>query len=285
MNVNTLQQHAATALSLLLLVACAYTLATVTWQLLAPPHSDSPAQPTEVRATTPPVRPQQTIAQLTSAHLFGSVEQIVASASNAPVTRLDLVLRGILAAGNPAYASAIIATGKTGNEEFYGIGDSLPGGAKLHQVHADHVVLDRGGQMEILHLTTDEPLDVGNSTIAASQDSPNADEGIPEEVSSLGDVRKLIIKNPTAFGDFALPVVVKEAGKQLGYRLQAQEKGREFLQQAGLLETDIITSIEDISLDNPQNGVLALRKLSAASSLNITVLRDGNEVPLTIQLQ
>lgn len=34
------------------------------------------------------------------------------------------------------------------------------------------------------------------------------------------------MSNPTSFGDYALPVVVKENGKQVGYRLQPQKKVR-----------------------------------------------------------
>ena len=80
-------------------------------------------------------------------------------------------------------------------------------------------------------------------------------------------------------------MVVRQNGKQIGYRLQPQEKGKEMLEQAGLEPSDIITSINGIRLDDPQNGINALRKLASAASINITVMRNGNEVPLNIQLQ
>ena len=79
--------------------------------------------------------------------------------------------------------------------------------------------------------------------------------------------------------------MVKENGKQVGYRLQPQQKGAELMQQAGLEADDVITEINGIKLDNPQNGIGALRQLSTADSVSITVVRNGTEVPLNIQLQ
>ncbi len=79
--------------------------------------------------------------------------------------------------------------------------------------------------------------------------------------------------------------MVKKNGKQLGYRLQPQKKGNELMQKLGLEKNDVITEINGIRLDNPQNGIGALRALSTANSVSITVMRNGTEVPLNIQLQ
>ena len=79
--------------------------------------------------------------------------------------------------------------------------------------------------------------------------------------------------------------MVKRNGKQLGYRLQPQQKGNELMQEVGLEANDVITEINGIKLDNPQNGIGALRQLSTANSVSITVMRNGTEVPLSIQLQ
>lgn len=92
------------------------------------------------------------------------------------------------------------------------------------------------------------------------------------------------MSNPTSFGDYALPVVVKENGKQVGYRLQPQKKG-EMLSALGLQPTDIIIAINGVKLDQPQNGINALRTLSTAAEISLTLKRNGAEVPLNIQLQ
>ena len=97
-------------------------------------------------------------------------------------------------------------------------------------------------------------------------------------------IRGDILKNPTSFGDYALPVLVKENGKQVGYRLKPQQKGA-LLSELGIESNDVITEINGVKLDKPENGISALRKLSTAKNLNIVVKRNGAEVPLNITLQ
>ena len=273
----------ASFISFVLVIICAYTLAKLSWMLLPeddaltapPPVLSEAAQPTQQN-------PRNMTAQLASAHLFGHAEKnIVSTRQVATETRLNLVLRGVLAAESPQYAVAIISSGKNGKEEIYGIDDTLPGNARLREVHAEHVLLERSGQLEILKLAKDAGLDLIDNRTAA--DNSIASARSPGE--ALGMIRKTIMRNPTSFGDFAVPVVVKENGKQIGYRLQPQAKGRELFGQIGLEPSDIITSINGVKLDNPQNGIGALRKLSIAQNINITVKRNGNEVPLNIQLQ
>ncbi len=200
--------------------------------------------------------------------------------TKAPETRLNLVLRGVIAVDPMSLSHAIIARGKNGKEEVYTVGDKMPGGVIVEEVHPDHVVLNRGGQLETLQLVKDE--DVGS--IQTSNTSRNfLPSGTPGQ--QLAGIRQEILKNPTSFGDYALPVVVKRNGKQLGYRLQPQQKGNELMQEVGLEANDVITEINGIKLDNPQNGIGALRQLSTANSVSITVMRNGTEVPLSIQLQ
>ena len=267
--------------SLLLVIACAHAMAKISWMFL--PEGEIS---TQQRATTrTPVvnrtNQDQAIRQVASAHLFGEMQNSSAHrTTKAPETRLNLVLRGVIAADPMTLSHAIIARGKNGKEEVYAVGDKMPGGVTIEEVHPDHVVLNRGGQLETLQLLKDEDL----GTIQSSSDS----SGFPASGTAeqqLVSIRQEILQNPTSFGDYALPVVVKRNGKQLGYRLQPQQKGNELMQEVGLEANDVITEINGIKLDNPQNGIGALRQLSTANSVSITVMRNGNEVPLNIQLQ
>jgi len=279
-NLQTLPQHSATVISFILVIACAYTLAQMTWMLV--PSSDtavSTIAPTHINR--PPLTRTQrnNIGQLAMAHLFGNAEKAaVDTAKVATVTQLNLTLRGVLAASDPKYGIAIISSGKNGKEEIYGIGDPIPGNATLREVHPDHVILERSGQLEILKLAKDAALDLPQTSADTSRYNSN-DPG-----AALGQIRNTILRNPTSFGDYALPMVVRENGKQVGYRLQAQPKGKELLRQLGLEPNDIITSINGVKMNDPRNGISALRKLSTAQSINITVKRNGADVPLTIQL-
>ena len=276
-----INQRLPVIISLLLVVACAHAMAKISWMFLPEGESSMPYRAT---ARTPAVNrdnQSQVIRQVASAHLFGEMQSAAfPRQTKAPQTRLNLVLRGVIAADPMSLSHAIIARGKNGNEEVYAVGDKIPGGVIVEQVHPDHVVLNRGGQLETLQLIKDE--EVG--TIKASNyRSGFRVSGTPGR--QLASIRQEILRNPTSFGNYALPVVVKRNGKQLGYRLQPQQKGNELMQEVGLQADDVITQVNGIKLDNPQNGIGALRQLSTANSVSITVMRNGTEVPLNIQLK
>jgi len=276
-----INQRLPVIISLLLVVACAHAMAKISWMFL-PDGETSTQQRTTTR--TPRVNRtnlDQAIRQVANAHLFGEMQSAaVPRPSKAPETRLNLVLRGVIAAEPMSLSHAIIARGKNGKEEVYAVGDKMPGGVAVEEVHPDHVILNRGGQFETLQLVKDE--DVGTVRSSGNRGGFPA-TGTPQQ--QLVSIRQEILKNPTSFGDYALPVVVKKNGRQLGYRLQPQHKGNELMQEVGLEANDVITEINGIKLDNPQNGIGALRQLSTANSVSITVMRNGTEVPLNIQLQ
>lgn len=268
-------------ISLLLVIACAHALAKITWMLL--PESEATVQYTTT--TRKPVNTannqSQAIRQVASAHLFGETPSSAAPRQKtAPKTRLNLVLRGVIAGDPMSLSHAIIARGKNGKEEVFAVGDKMQGGIIVEEVHPDHVILNRGGKLETLQLVKDEDVGTVKSSSRGRSFLPPA-----SQAEALTNIRQEILQNPTSFGNYALPVIVKKDGKQLGYRLQPQQKGAELMQEVGLEANDVITQINGIKLDNPQNGIGALRQLSTANSVSIMVMRNGAEVPLNIQLQ
>lgn len=268
-----------TVVSLVLVIACAHVLSQITWALFS--ETEQPATvKTPVSRVTPKVENQQTFRQLTAAHLFGVTGQIkTTKTTRAPETRLNLVLKGVLAAVPMTTASAIIARGKKGKEEIYVIGDKLPGGVIIKEIHPEYIVLERKGQLETLRLPRDS--NIGKLTDSA----PAFNRTQPDTpAKALEKIRRNIMKNPTSFAEYALPVIVRENGKQIGYRLQPQKKG-DLLAEIGLEPTDVITSVNGVPLNDPKNGISALRKLTTATEVNIMVKRNGAEVPINIQLQ
>lgn len=266
-----------TVVSVVLVIACAHVLSQITWALLTDDE-----QPVTSTITKPKIAPkannQKAFRQLTSANLFGIAGQTkTTKATKAPETRLNLVLKGVFAAIPMTNASAIIAKGKNGKEEIYGIGDKLPGGVTIKEIHPEHVVLERKGQLETLYMPKNNS--IGKLTRSTSKNTLATTPG-----KALKNIRQNIIKNPTSFTKYALPVIVRENGKQIGYRLQPQKEG-DLLAQMGIEPSDVITSVNGIQLSDPKNGISALQKLSTATEVNITVKRNGVEVPLNIQLQ
>ena len=275
-NLQFATQRLPEILSVLLIAGCSYTLATITWNLI-PQNNAVSDTPVFISNNKPATRTNatQTFRQLSNAHLFGVVQKNNVT-TKAPETKLDLVLKGVLAATPMSIASAIIARKKNGPEDIYGIGDKLPGNVTIKEIHPDHVIISRGGQLETLRLPKDSS---SKSFISTSRA-----QSISSGKQSLKDVRNQIIKDPTSFGDYALPIVVKEKGKQVGYRLDFQCKGEVF-KKAGLKTTDIITSVNGIKLDTPQKSIRALRKMRTSNALNLIVKRNGADVNISLKLQ
>lgn len=273
-------QRLATVVSLMLVVACAYVLVEISWMFFPQDEDDMML----VRQQTQPLlknqSPDNNFARVTAANIFGVSDEVaIIKQDKVPETKLNLTLKGVLAATPMNRASAIIAKGKAGKEDIYGIGDKMPGGVSVKEIYADHIVLERGGRLEILKLQKISGVaDLGSTAGRGSSYASNT------PAAALKKIRTNILKNPASFGEYALPVIVKENGKQIGYRLQPQNKGG-LLADLGLQPSDTITQINGIKLDKPQNGISALRKLSTAKNLNIVVKRNGAEVPISISLQ
>ena len=273
-------QRMAVVVSLLLIVACAYVLVEVSWMFFPQDEDVSLSVQKKRPAVVSNQAQQSNFKNLTSANIFGVSDKVVEQKqTKVPETRLNLTLKGVLAAKPMERASAIIAQGKAGKEDIYSVGDKMPGGVSIKEIHSDHVVLERGGRLETLKLPKESGINLGS----ASGTGLSRVNSAKSPAAALTKIRKNILKNPTSFGDYALPVLVKENGKQIGYRLQPQQKG-ELLAELGLQSTDVITQINGVKLDKPQNGIMALRKLSTAKNLNIVVKRNGAEVPINISL-
>jgi general secretion pathway protein C len=285
-NPAVLQQYnkrIATIVSLLLIVACAYLFVEITWMFL--PQDEENAIPLQQnkRSVVDMQAQQNNFRQLTSANIFGVSEKAVSQKqTKAPETKLNLTLKGVLAAKPMERASAIIAQGKSGKEDIYSVGDRVPGGVLIKEIHPEYVVLERNGQLETLKLQKISGV-AGFESTRESRDAGGRSSNLSPG-AALREIRGDILKNPTSFGDYALPVLVKENGKQIGYRLKPQKKG-ELLSELGIESNDVITEINGVKLDKPENGISALRKLSTAKDLNIVVKRNGTEVPLNITLQ
>ena len=268
--------------NIVLIIACSYTLSQLTW-LLVPTEQAATAPATQTTRQTgqPGISPeQQRILQIPDAHLFGIYQSKTTAPvqADAPETRLNLTLKGVLAATPMSRASAIIAKGKNGKEDIYGVGDRVSS-ARIKEIHADRVILERAGRYETLRL----PKDFSNNTLIKSASSSSASSRPSTPGGVLSDIRQKIIKNPTSFGKYAIPIPYNENGKLKGYRLQPQGD-RSLFDAVGLQPDDVIVGINGVALNNPAKGLKALRKLQRAKQVDLTVLRNGAEIPLHFEL-
>lgn len=287
---DAVQGRVVVVVQLLLLALLAATLAGLTWRLLSGG---------EMQVAAPPV-PQAAVRQaqgerswnLAQWHLFGVKPQGVAQApvESLPETNLNLMLRGVVAAGGSSVGGGAIIGTPNGVDSFYAVDASLPGGATLREVYGDRVVLERNGRRETLRLPREslEGATAGSGLPAAPTPAPlaapQAQSGAPEQERSLGEYRQMALSNPQQLADVVRVQPRTQDGRFVGYEVQP---GRDpgLLNRLGLSPGDVVTSVNGIGLDTPARALGILRSLNSREELSIEVQRDGVSQTLNVNMR
>ncbi len=224
-----------------------------------------------VRAAAQPAR-RLDLATLTRAHLFGAAPAPKADDANASPTQIPLVLTGIIAGSEPQNGLAIL--GQTAQStRVYAVGDNVPGGAKLHSVYSDRVIIDRNGQLESLALP--------------HQSNPSAPPPsaamLQNENPALERMRRMISEQPGLIGDVMRPQPVMDKGKLNGFRVYPGRDRATFM-RLGLRPGDQVIAINGTPLDDPGRGQQILHTLSSASEAHVTVIRAGQQQDLLLNI-
>jgi len=258
------------ALALLLGVQAAVLVTDLTGNPAASAATHSSAPP----ATTPH---RVNVAAIANGHLFGTAapdpSMAAADLANAPQTSMPLILTGIIAGDDPSTGLAIVGESAS-SAKVYGVGDALPGGAKLHSVYGDRVLLDRGGQVESLTL----PRQYAGGAAAPMPAPPPSSEN-----STLDRMRRLVTEQPAALSDVMRPQPVFAQGKQRGYRVYPGRDRQAFV-RLGLRPGDLVTAINGTPLDDPARGKEIFDTLGSASEARVTVMRSGRQQDLTLNM-
>lgn len=277
-------EQSARLVALLLGVWLLYRLAVLVWQVVPePPLAEVPANlpaAAESAAVTPG-KTRMDVAELVNWHLFGtpatSEPTTGAAPIDAPDTRLNLVLRGVLSSDDPDGARAIIAE-PNGNENFFRVGSAMPGGAELKEIHADRIILMRAGRHETLRLPREamEGAVTTSRPEAATDDSDSAGE-------LLGGYRDELQNNPQALMELARPVPYTDANGFAGFRLFPGSKPALFA-QVGLQPGDIVKEVNGVVLDNPTKGAQVMQELRDSQQLSLRIERGGQEINLAVDI-
>jgi len=259
--------------SLTFVILIGYYLARIVW-LLYPAADDgawSPPPPVSRPAAQPAT--DAAFRTIIAAHLFGTADAdatpaVVEETDDAPDTRLNLTLRATVSATDQSVAHAIIAD-NAGKEHVYFVRDSIPGGATLHRVHADRVILNRGGVLEALRL----PREFDGSTGSGIRRSAAP--------ARAPDMQQLITENATSFTEIIRPQPFMPNGQLKGYRVFPGRNRQQFI-ALGLRPGDLVTEINGIALNNPAEGMEIFRTLSDSSQVAITIERNGQQQSLTL---
>ncbi|MGH8252107.1 MAG: type II secretion system protein GspC [Steroidobacteraceae bacterium] len=254
--------------TLLLVVLIAAQLAALLWRALGSTGADD-AAPAEADTGE---APQVDLAAIVNAHLFG-VANTTGDPSAVPATSANLTLAGTLAGLEPESGWAIIgASGQSAR--VYATGASLPGGAKLVEVHPDRVILDRGGARESLMLP--------RMSVGAGQMPVAMVPGQGAQPASIADsVRQLIQQAPPTASELLRPQPVFAGGSLRGYRVYPGRNRAQFA-KLGLQPGDLVTAVNGAALDDPNRGLEILRGIGQGGAVTLTVDRNGQQQQLSL---
>jgi general secretion pathway protein C len=270
-------------------LVCVWMLARLLW--LALPHADSgvelaaPAAP----AAVPPVL------SIAKWHLFGNPQSVnlATIARSTPATALRLTLRGTLAMPDTTQGIAMIAD-EQGHERGYNVGDDVAANVKLVEVFADHVVLNHEGALENLQLPrpethTPELPEANRQNLAGGKASSVPPTYVPPQMThgalDWSKAQKQLQIDPAELAKQVHVEPVFENGKIAGARLSAGGQIGTLMAQAGLKPNDMITAVNGTALSGLSNPQQFMDNLKNASSLQVTVLRDGKPATLTLNLR
>lgn len=258
-------------------------------------------------------RPPVDIEQLRGRHLFGeavSAEALPAVAEaepasdesrdgiekNARETRLQLVLRGVVASTEDGLGHAIIEHRK--KQAVYAVDDSLPvsGNVVLAKVMPRQVVLDNNGNYELLTLFEDTELAVEaerqpRTPVRTNINAP-ANRGAPDVIDKRDEqaatdlargYRDRLYENPQSLADVVNISAVREGDALMGYRI-APGRDQEQFTRLGFKPGDLVTRVNGIALNDPANTMRLYQTMRSATEAVFELQRGGQEVSVSVSL-
>ncbi len=285
--------------SRLLVILIGYVAATVALRFVPIEDTQASVVPRSAPLEAPPASGSPSMAEIaldaSRQNIFGKigVKPVAVAKTDEPKTQratLNLALVGVYSAQPADRAIAIVsANGKP--EEVFRVGETIIDRATLLEVLPNEIVVDNRGRREIYKLpekvaSTGRSAGLENLPGASVQQNPqNANNGAPIELpDSPRAIRDTLAQNPAMLNKLVSAVPYRENGRILGYRLTPKQGGG-LLEQNGILPGDVVTRVNGIALANQKNGIRALRKLVKANSVDLSILRDGVEIPISIPLE
>jgi general secretion pathway protein C len=222
-----------------------------------------------------PQRPGVDIESVISAHLFGTVviDPATQDPATAPQSSANLQLAGTIATQDPKRGVAIVSDG--GPSKVYSVGDRI-GGASLHSVYLDRIVLDRAGVLETVMLPR---------LLLTSSRGPVSRPGDAATVAAVDNIRHMVQQDPGIL-DQVMRVVASydnNAGKLRGFRAYPG-RNRQIFGKLGLKPGDLVTAINGTPLDDPQHSQDVFNTIQSSDHVTVTVERGGQKQDIMLNI-
>ena len=191
---------------------------------------------------------------------FAETERELQVISNVKETSLNLKLKGIIHDAINSESIALISSNEE-DAKVFKINDTVVQGTRLHSVYADRIILDNRNDLESLKLPKEE---------------------VPTSVTKISDSE---IKPLNQFGaklaDTIRPTPYFTSGKQAGYRVYPGNDRKQFM-SLGLMSGDLITSVNGMVLNDPQEAMMIFQDIEKESQITLTITRNNESIELKI---
>ena len=220
-------------------------------------------------------------AQIVTAHLFGTAAAPVGQAGgeNAPETSLDLELDRRRGGERRTTSQAIIASGRSRDENHLSGRPALPGGAIIREILPDRVILAHAGRLETLRLPV-----AGTSILAARHGLRHGQRGRGTGRPGFKNSLNLLhSQHPQTVAQFLRFTPYVKQGHVEGYHVYPGPNPELFRNRSGLQSGDVVISVNGVKLDNAGRSMQAMEQLRQGQGpVHLVVLRKGQQINVTI---
>jgi len=189
------------------------------------------------------------------------------------VSKLNAKLLGTVVAGEKSVA--IIRPKPGAAVDVFHIGDNLLPGVRVQAIEAQRVVLDVHGRLEALWL------------LPHAKDPAGARPASPPPTERIQISRALIQQVMSDLPNLLRQVRVVpyfQNGKNTGYMVAEVDPNSVFARM-GLQVRDVIRAINRRPLTRPEEVMAMYQQLQGASSVDVSILRNGREKVLHFEIQ
>ena len=272
-----------------LVVMLAWGIGRMVWLALQPTPAPASWQASAVAVSSNAGNDRGEIAKVLNMNMFGRfqqnapvVERKQPVKQDAPQTRLNLTLVGLVASSNPQTALAVIT--HRGKQNTYGLNEAIEGTrATLQAVYPDRVIIRNSGRDETLMLDGVDFSKASQTTARPRQPEPRQAEPA-EPTSDLSRIKQEILEKPQTLFSYIRLSQVKRDGELVGYRVNPG-KERALFDAVGLKANDLAVSLNGNDLTDAAVMAKLWTELSSATDFTLTVEREGQLHDIYIELQ
>ena len=268
----------------------------LTWMLIPSPTSTGQqgAKQTNTSSIQQVNAGKADLAKLKRLNLFGKLGAKPKATqepqlADAPKTRLNLTLSGVVSDKNPTRGAAII--GNRGKQSTYAAGEKIDGtNAVLQSVYPDRVIIRNGARNETLMLdgvdftkSLAKPATTSLNTGRSKQSPPNTKLVRNRLTRDQAIATRKLKASPARFTDFIAISPYTAEGQLKGYRI-APGKDPKLFKSLGLKSGDVVVGINGLDLTNAQQAMQAMNALRDSESLQMNVNRKGDLITLQLDI-